>query len=218
MRIFTILLLILFLSFPGCSYSPCIRMEEPNPIGVSIRLCKDGVQMRSIHSDSWYICNPPACFSSKDWASIDLWKISMLPNFHKVSDNLYRGAQQNREGFILLQSMGIKTIVNLRSFHTDWWYIHGLGFNCVSIPVKAWHPEMEDAKKFLSVVKNKDNWPVFVHCQHGSDRTGTMVAIYRIVVQGWTVEKATKEMVEGPFGFHEIWEGILPPFLKQFEK
>ena len=140
-----------------------------------------------------------------------------LPNFHKVSDNLYRSGQPNREGMKIAKEMGIKTVVNLRSFHTDWFYTVFLGLQTEHIWCKAWHPEMEDAQKFLKIVQNKDNWPVLVHCQHGSDRTGTMVAIYRIKVQGWAVDKAIDEMVNGPYGFHEIWQDFLPPFLEQFK-
>lgn len=142
----------------------------------------------------------------------------MLPNFHKVSDDLYRGAQPDRKGFINLKERGIKTIISLRSFHTDLIYIYRLGFNYHRILCKAWHPEMEDALAFLRIIEQPLALPVFVHCQHGADRTGVMVAIYRIRIQGWEVDKAIDEMVKGPFGFHEIWGKILPPFLQKFKK
>ena len=51
--------------------------------------------------------------------------------------------------------------------------------------------------------------PVLVHCQHGSDRTGTMVAIYRVVVDGWTKAEATNEMINGGFGYHPMWQNLL---------
>jgi protein tyrosine phosphatase (PTP) superfamily phosphohydrolase (DUF442 family) len=140
-----------------------------------------------------------------------------LPNFHKVSDDLYRGAQPDREGFVELIGMGVKTVINLRWLHTDRIYLYGLlkDVNYRHIFCKAWHPEVEDVKSFLRILDEGPR-PVFVHCQHGADRTGVMCAAYRIKVQGWEVDRAVKEMVEGPFGFHEIWEDILPPFLEQF--
>jgi protein tyrosine/serine phosphatase len=47
---------------------------------------------------------------------------------------------------------------------------------------------------------------VFVHCQHGADRTGMMVAAYRVMEMGWTPEEAAAELPR--FGFHPIWQGI----------
>ena len=51
--------------------------------------------------------------------------------------------------------------------------------------------------------------PVLVHCEHGSDRTGTMVAIYRIAFEGWTKAQATDEMINGGFGIHPMWQNLL---------
>jgi protein tyrosine/serine phosphatase len=73
----------------------------------------------------------------------------------------------------------------------------------------AWHPEDEDVIRWLQVVTDKSKQPIFVHCQHGADRTGTMVAIYRIIVEGWSKEEAIKELTEGGFGFHSIWDELV---------
>ena len=35
--------------------------------------------------------------------------------------------------------------------------------------------------------------PVFVHCEHGCDRTGTVIACYRIHHDLWTAAAAQKE-------------------------
>ncbi len=139
-----------------------------------------------------------------------------LPNFYRVSDVLCRGAQPTREGFIHLRETGIKTVVNLRWLHTDSCLIRGLGFLYDNISCKAWHPEHEDVCRFLAIVRDKSNLPIFVHCQHGADRTGTMVAAYRIFVQRWDVDRAIKEMTKGPFGFHKIWKD-LPIFLEKYK-
>ena len=53
------------------------------------------------------------------------------------------------------------------------------------------------------------NRPVFIHCKHGADRTGTMVAFYRLVFEGWSKAEALREMREGGFGFHKIWQNLL---------
>lgn len=75
--------------------------------------------------------------------------------------------------------------------------------------MKAWHPQEKEAVKFLKIVTDKKKGPFLVHCQHGADRTGTMCAVYRIAVQGWTKEEAIKEMTEGGFGFHGIWANLI---------
>jgi hypothetical protein len=62
--------------------------------------------------------------------------------------------------------------------------------------------------RFLRIVINPGRTPVLVHCQHGADRTGTMCAIYRVAVQGWTKEEAIREMAEGGFGFHRACSNL----------
>ncbi len=132
--------------------------------------------------------------------------IKGLDNFAKISDRLYRGEQPTKEGFNELKKMGIKAIVNLRCITSDRASIKGLGFQYVHINVRASHAEDEDVIDFLKVVEDPQNAPVFVHCMHGSDRTGLMVAIYRIMVQGWPQEKALAELPL--FGFHEMYQNI----------
>ena len=82
--------------------------------------------------------------------------------------------------------------------------------------MKAWHPEREDAVLFLRIVTDPNRTPVLVHCQYGADRTGTMCAIYRIVVQKWPKEEAIREMTEGGFGFHEVWSN-LPTWIDELD-
>jgi protein tyrosine phosphatase (PTP) superfamily phosphohydrolase (DUF442 family) len=133
-----------------------------------------------------------------------------VPNLHKVSDNLYRSAQPTAEGMGNLKKMGVKTIVSLRSFHTDRKAIAKTGLAYEHIYMKAWHPEEEDVVRFLRIVNHPQKTPVLVHCQHGADRTGAMCAVYRIAIQGWTRDEAVKEMIEGGFGFHGVWANIAP--------
>ena len=62
---------------------------------------------------------------------------------------------------------------------------------------------------FLKALKETQNHPVFVHCLHGSDRTGVMCAVYRIFFEGWTKNEAIREMTEGGYGFHPIWKNLI---------
>lgn len=131
-----------------------------------------------------------------------------VPNLNRVSPQLYRSAQPTPEGMRNLKRLGIITVVNLRSFHTDRDEIGDLDLGREHIFMKAWHPEREEVVRFLRIVNDPKHTPVLVHCQHGADRTGAMVAIYRIAVQGWTKEEALREMTEGGFGFHEVWQNL----------
>lgn len=132
-----------------------------------------------------------------------------VPNFYKVSDNLYRSAQPTAEGMRNVKAMGIKTVVNLRSFHSDRDELGDTRLGYEHIPMKVWHPVEKQVVKFLQIVTDNKRAPVLVHCQHGADRTGTMCAVYRIAVQGWTKEEALKEMTEEGFGFHGIWNNLI---------
>lgn len=139
-----------------------------------------------------------------------------LPNLHQVSPDLYRGAQPEADGARELEKLGVRTVVNLRTFHADPDEAAATGPAHERIYMKAWHAEDEDVVKFLRIATDPTQTPVFVHCQHGSDRTGTMCAAYRIVVQGWTKEEAIREMTQGGFGFHEAW-GNLTDYLRALD-
>jgi protein tyrosine/serine phosphatase len=132
-----------------------------------------------------------------------------LGNLFQVSDTLYRGAQPTAEGMKQLQAMGVKTVINLRSFSSDRDELKGTNLHSEHLWVKTWHPEEEDVIRFLQIAADPARQPVFVHCKHGADRTGTMCAIYRVAIQGWTKEKAIEEMTKGPFGYHEIWRNLI---------
>lgn len=140
-----------------------------------------------------------------------------LPNLHKVSDDLYRGAQPSAEGMRQLEKIGIKTVVNLRSSHSDRDELQGTALAYEHIEMTAWgKPENEDVLRFVQIVSDSNSLPVFVHCQHGADRTGTVCAVYRIVVQGWSKDEAIKEMTKGGFGFHSIWQN-LPKYIRKLD-
>jgi len=132
-----------------------------------------------------------------------------LPNLHRVSDALYRGAQPEEKGFAELKRLGIRTVVNFRTLHSDRAECEKTGLDYVQITCQAWEAEEDEVVDFLRVLRDPARQPVFVHCQHGADRTGMMVAIYRIVEEGWTKEDAIAEMTGGGFGYHPIWTELV---------
>ena len=83
--------------------------------------------------------------------------------------------------------------------------------------MQAWNPEEEDTLRFLQLATNPKRHPVLVHCQHGADRTGTVMAVYRIVVQDWQSPEAIREMKEGDYGYHAIWNTFNDRFFDKLE-
>lgn len=130
-----------------------------------------------------------------------------LPNLFKVSDGLYRGAQPTADGMRRLPELGVKTVIDLRAGHSDSAQLPA-GLGLVSIPMRAWRAKESDMVSFLRAATDRKRGPVFVHCEHGSDRTGLMVAVYRMAVQGWSKEEAIREMTSGGYGFHPVWKNI----------
>ena len=139
-----------------------------------------------------------------------------LPNFHMVTQELYRGAQPTAQGMQELKKMGIKTVINLRFFHSDRDALGDTGLRYERIAMTSFYSEEKDIIRFLQIVADPDRTPVFVHCQHGADRTGLLCAIYRIVICKWTKEEAIQEMTEGGFGFHGFWTNLVR-FIKDLD-
>lgn len=122
---------------------------------------------------------------------------ALIPNMSVVSTNLVRGSQPSVPALSLLKSAGVKTIVNLRNedilVAQEGAAAKRAGLNYVNIPMALFEtPTKQQFQKFLNTV-DKDG-PVFVHCQKGEDRTGTMVAVYRMARESWDPNRAYKEM------------------------
>ncbi|HIE43548.1 MAG TPA: hypothetical protein EYP78_01965 [Candidatus Omnitrophica bacterium] len=144
-----------------------------------------------------------------------------IPNFHQVDEYLFRGGRPKEEGFRKLASLGIKTLISLkedeRKIGQDKRRASGLGFKFYNIPLSVYKmPTDNDVFKFLEIVLNKENQPVFVYCSNGKDRVGAMVALYRVVVCGWQPKQAYKEAKH--FGFWPYYgEAELKKFIHQLK-
>ena len=127
----------------------------------------------------------------------------------KINNNLYRSAQPTKQGMNNLKNIGVKTIINLRAFHSDKDETGNTGLFNEEISVNTWYIKDKDVIRVLRIVLKKQNGPILIHCQHGADRTGIMIAMYRIVEQGWSKDEAIREMVDGGYGFHSIWSNAI---------
>jgi len=137
-----------------------------------------------------------------------------IENFGKVSDSLYRGGQPTNAGYETLSLMDIRTIVTLRLIDRESDELRKEGFQTFHISFKHVHPETEDVLKFLTIVTAQQNQPVFVHCREGEDRTGMMVAVYRMVIQNWPKNKAIREMKQ--MGFNH-WNQPIERYLRKMD-
>jgi tyrosine-protein phosphatase SIW14 len=140
-----------------------------------------------------------------------------IRNFGEVTPTLYRGGQPSREGLQTLANMGIDVVVNSggRKDDDEGKEVNRLGMKYVVI---RWHcpfPRDQAFARFLKVVQDNPGKKIFVHCRLGDDRTGMMIASYRMAIEGWSAEDAMKEMQE--FGFAR-WHRLICPALPSYEK
>ncbi len=129
-------------------------------------------------------------------------------NLHRVSDALYRSAQPTPIGLRNLQSLGIRTIINLRAFHSNVDSLKDTGVLNHQLHVMTWRIQDRHVVRVLAMLRKTEEGPFLIHCMHGADRTGLMTAMFRIIEQGWSRVDAIAEMVRGGYGYHPLWRNI----------
>jgi tyrosine-protein phosphatase SIW14 len=131
-------------------------------------------------------------------------KIRGIPNAGKVSDRLYRGAQPRELGYQQLKNLGVGIVVDLRNTGPkapERGTVEALGMQYVSIATSAFlGPRDYEVATFLKLIRDNPQQKIFVHCYFGDDRTGVMVAAYRMAEEHWTADQAYNEMCF--FHFH----------------
>jgi protein tyrosine/serine phosphatase len=125
-----------------------------------------------------------------------------IENFGRINDNYYRGAQPRGRDFSDLAAFGIKTVIDLThdGDASEPAAVASAGMNFHRIPMTTQsRPADEAVVQFLKLVSDPANFPVYVHCQGGRHRTGVMTAIYRMIHDQWTAERAYQEMLKYEF-------------------
>ena len=133
---------------------------------------------------------------------------SPIPNFCVVTPNvMWRGAKPAQDGAAWLVQHRVRTIVNLELLHEDRRVFGQVKlanagrYEVVYFRISDWEPNAvlapalldDHVAHFLAVV-DKQPKPVYVHCRSGQNRTGVMVAAYRVIVEGLSRDAAIAEM------------------------
>jgi protein tyrosine phosphatase (PTP) superfamily phosphohydrolase (DUF442 family) len=140
-----------------------------------------------------------------------------IPDFGEVSPTLFRGGQPKKEGFEELAKMGIRIVVDLRGDRkSDREEVTRLGMQYVPMHWECSFPKDKIFAAFLTLIRTNPGKKIFVHCRVGDDRTGMMVASYRMAEEGWSAERAEKEMID--FGFNFIHRHLICIRLEHYEK
>ncbi len=142
--------------------------------------------------------------------------ITRLKNLYKISDDVYRSEQPNKNEFERLEDYGIKTVLNFRRLKENSRKAKGTQLQLERLPLRAAEIDEEDIINALQIINNAEK-PILIHCWHGSDRTGVVSAAYRIVFDNWSKEQAIKEFRQPQFGYHEKWYPNLVELLNNLD-
>lgn len=136
--------------------------------------------------------------------------IDEAKNFYRVDELLFRSAQLDGSYAAKLHELGIKSIVNLRHFSRGGdKRAFGDQFWLTNKPLQSWGIKPAQIADVLRTIRERQKeGAVLVHCYHGADRTGLVVAMYRVIYQSWSLDAARSEMIDGGYGFHSMWQDI----------
>lgn len=121
-----------------------------------------------------------------------------IDNFYQVDQQVYRGAQPTPQGFQYLSTIGVKIVIDLREHDkraiTEEQVVNADGMRYVNVPMTGMTPPTTaEMEKILALLEDATAGPVFVHCKRGADRTGAVIAAYRIDHDRWENGKALDE-------------------------
>jgi tyrosine-protein phosphatase SIW14 len=141
----------------------------------------------------------------------------LIPDFAEVTPTLYRGAQPRKHGFEALAKMGVKIVVDLRGDRKgERKEVTRLGMRYVPMHWQCSFPKDRIFAEFLTLIQNNPGKKIFVHCRVGDDRTGMMIAAYRMAFEGWSAKQAMVEMTK--YGFSQVHRRLICPRLSEYEE
>ncbi|HEX4537120.1 MAG TPA: hypothetical protein VH140_09250 [Candidatus Acidoferrum sp.] len=141
----------------------------------------------------------------------------LIPDFAEITPTLYRGAQPRKHGFEAVAKMGVQIVVDLRGDRKgERKEVTSLGMQYVPMHWECSFPKDRIFAEFLTLIRKNPDKKIFVHCRVGDDRTGMMIAAYRMAEQGWSPKQAMKEMTE--YGFNLPHRRLICPRLSEYEE
>jgi protein tyrosine phosphatase (PTP) superfamily phosphohydrolase (DUF442 family) len=126
-----------------------------------------------------------------------------VANLWRVETDLYRSARPESAGFQELEKLGVKAVLDVES-PADEAAAKGTKLKLFHVPMNAFGLRDESVLEAMKILSDPANRPIVIHCQHGADRTGAMMALYRVVVEGWSKDDAIREMNAGGY-HHSSW-------------
>jgi len=142
---------------------------------------------------------------------------NLIPDFGEVTPRLYRGGQPKKHGFEALAKLGVQIVVDLRGDrHGEREEVTRLGMQYVPMPWQCSFPKDEVFAAFIELIRKNPGKKIFVHCRVGDDRTGMMIAAYRMADEKWSAERAKKEMIH--FGFSYVHRHLICLRLADYEE
>ena len=160
------------------------------------------------------VCAENAADMPMKWAT----PVKQDANLYRLDDKLYRSEQLTRSDAAAVQSLGIKSVINLRFFDRDdnETALSGSGISLFNKPLLTWRIKPKHIAETLYLIEQRQKQgPVLIHCYHGADRTGLISGMYRVIYQNWPIEEAKREMQQGPYGYHSIWRNIANMFTEE---
>ena len=137
-------------------------------------------------------------------SSEHLYNLPGLGNVGRVALGIYRGEQPGPGGYATLKQLGIKTVIDLRTSESEKAQVEAAGMRAIAVPIEMTRKGLkEKVDQVVALMADPANQPVYVHCRHGQDRTGIVVAAYRMTLDNWSLKDVEAEMQS--FGFNDVW-------------
>ncbi len=204
--------------FPTEAYGPCAKSKSP----ASASLMDMALSIRTLGLTGVLLSTlslAPAVGIAADKSSTTATVATTAPsigidNFGRISETYYRGAQPDGRDYTDLAALGVKTVIDLQEdgLPVERQLVESAGMRFFRIHMNTRKaPTSDDLSRFLQLVNDPANQPVYVHCAGGRHRTGVMTAVYRMTHDGWNSEQAFKEMKQYDFG-----ADFLHPEFKRF--
>lgn len=141
-----------------------------------------------------------------------------IPNFAQVEAGVWRGGQPDKSGWAYLRSLGVTNVVKLNKDSESNDNVRGMEMHLYRAPI-SFAEQIEigtiNSNRLEEAILKVPKQGTYIHCEHGQDRTGLFVAMWRVRVNHWDKAKAQNEMLDHGFhksliGLWELWEDWKP--------